>query len=118
VQSALIVDESFGLAVAAGAQAPRALVMSGLLFYCSWLAGTVLGIFGAQIGAIAQLAGAVFPVLFIGLAAVTARTRDAALRAAVAAAAVVVLALAVPELYAFLPIIAAVVVAIPGGRSA
>lgn len=117
LQSAVILDESFGLAVAAGPRAPVVLMTSGVLFYFAWITGTILGVLGASVDGVERLAAAVFPVLFIGLAAVTGRGRDAAVRAALAGTAVIVLSILVPDAYSFLPIIAAIIVALPGGRT-
>ncbi len=117
LQSAVILDESFGLAVASGRHAPTVLVTSGVLFYLAWIVGTVLGVLGASVGGLESFASAIFPVLFIGLAAVTGRGRDAAVRAAIAAAAVIVGSILVPGAYSFMPILAAIVVALPGGRT-
>jgi predicted branched-subunit amino acid permease len=111
--SAFLVDESFGLALASGRDVAKVLVVSGAMFYTAWQVGTVLGVLGAQLVAIEELAAAVFPILFIGLAAVTSQVRADAYRAVVAASAVLLLSVLVPQLYAFLPIIAAIVVALP-----
>lgn len=110
-----MLDESFGLAVAARRNAGRVLLAAGAFFFVTWVGGTILGLLGAQV-ALRGLAAAVFPVLFVGLAALTVRGRDGVLRAAVAAALVFGLAFVAPELYAFLPIIAAIAVALPDGR--
>jgi predicted branched-subunit amino acid permease len=111
-----MLDESFGLAIAAGQRAPLVLLASGLLFFAAWLAGTALGLFGARLVAVEGLAAALFPVLFVGLSAITARGRAGALRAVLAAALAVGLALLLPDLYAFVPIIAALAVALPPAR--
>jgi len=117
LQSAVLLDESFGLAVVSGQRAPTVLVTSGVLFYIAWIAGTVLGVLGASVGGLEGLAAALFPVLFIGLAGVTSRGRDTAIRAAIAAASVIVVSILVPGAYTFMPIVAAIVVALPGGRT-
>jgi predicted branched-subunit amino acid permease len=59
-------------------------------------------------------AGAVFPVLFIGLAALAATRRSTIVRAVAAAGLTAALALAVPDLRMVAPVIASVVVALPG----
>ena len=110
-----LVDESFGLAVAAPRRSGRVLVLSGLLLWIGWQVGTFLGVGGAQVVALEGLATAVFPVLFIGLAALTARDRRGAAQAIAAAAIVIGATLAVPDLHPFLPILAALVVALPSG---
>jgi predicted branched-subunit amino acid permease len=112
-----LVDESFGLAVASGVGAARVLAVSGALFYIAWQVGTVLGVAGAQAVALEDFAGAVFPVLFVGLAAITARGRDGVLRVLAAVAIVLVVARLAPAAQPFLPIAAALLVAIPGRRT-
>ena len=109
-----LIDESFGFAVAAGHQPARVLVLSGLLFYVAWQMGTLLGVGGAQVVALEGIATAVFPVLFIGLAALTAGGRAGALRAIGAAAIVLGATLLAPSLHPVLPIVAALIVALPG----
>jgi predicted branched-subunit amino acid permease len=113
-----MLDESFGLALASPARRTGfVLVVGGALFYVAWQAGTVLGVLGARAVAIEDIAAAIFPVLFIGLAAITARDRGDAARALVAGALVGALSL-IPALYPFAAIIAALVVAVPGARRA
>jgi len=109
-----MIDESFGLALVADRRAaPFVLFASGALFFAAWLAGTALGLLGARLVAVEGLAAALFPVLFVGLSAITARGRAGAVRAATAAMLAVGLALLLPEFYAFAPIIAALAVALP-----
>ena len=108
-----MIDESFGLALAAGRRAALVLAVSGAAFYVAWQIGTVLGVVGARAVALEEVARAIFPVLFIGLAALTARGKEGLLRAVVAAALVVLAALFVPALYDYAPIFAAILVAIP-----
>ena len=121
-----LLDETFGFAVAAGDDAERAgrdprpeaertLLLSGVLCYAAWGAGTVVGLLGAGNAAVAGVAGAIFPVLFIGLASLAARTRSDGVRAAAAAALTVGLALLAPDLRALAPAIACIAVALPGG---
>ena len=93
------------------------LAVSGALCYVAWQVGTLLGVAGAQVVSLEDFATAVFPVLFVGLAAITARDEDAVVRAVAAAALVVVVSMLVPTFRPFLPIVAAILVAIPGGRS-
>jgi predicted branched-subunit amino acid permease len=85
-----------------------------MLFYLAWQAGTLLGVAGAQAVALEDLAAAVFPVLFIGLAAITATGRSGALRAVATAAIVLLGTVLAPGLHPFLPIVAALLVALPG----
>jgi predicted branched-subunit amino acid permease len=110
-----LIDESFGLAVSSGRRAAVVLLVSGLMFFVAWQAGTALGVLGAQVVGLEGLASAVFPVLFIGLAALTARDRASATRAVVASVAVVVGSLVLPPIAPFVPILAAIAVALPGG---
>ena len=114
VLSWFLVDEGFGLAVASGRQAAHVLVVSGMLFYLAWQVGTLLGVAGAQAVALEDLAAAVFPVLFIGLAAIAATGRSGALRAVAAGVIVLLGTILVPGLHPFLPILAALLVALPG----
>jgi predicted branched-subunit amino acid permease len=112
-----LVDETFGLAYASGRQVARTLLVVGFVCYLSWLAGTSVGILGTTLAPLEGEAGAIFPVLFIGLAAVTSRQLSVAARAAIAALLVVVVALTLPELRAIAPLVAALVVALPGRRT-
>jgi predicted branched-subunit amino acid permease len=118
VLSWFLIDESFGLAMASPRRAGHVLLLAGATCYVAWLIGTVLGVVGARLVALEGLATAVFPVLFIGLAALTAAGRHSVGRAVVAGLTVALLALAVPDptVHAFLPIIAAVIVALPDAR--
>lgn len=111
-----LVDETFGLAYASGKQVARTLLVVGILCYLSWLAGTAVGLLGTTLAPLEGVAGAIFPVLFIGLAAVTSRQLGVAVRAAIAAVLVVVVALTVPELRTVAPLAAALLVALPGRR--
>jgi branched chain amino acid efflux pump len=113
----LLVDESFGLAIASKGRAATVLLVTGALFYVTWQLGTILGVLGARVVALEGLAGAVFPVLFIGLAALTVRGRPGVIRALVAGGFVAVVAVALPALHAWAPIIAALLVALPEGRA-
>jgi predicted branched-subunit amino acid permease len=78
--------------------------------------GTVAGVAGASAGELAPVADAVFPVLFVGLSAVTARARADAARAVIAGSAAVVLLLAIPGAGVLGGIAVAVVVAAAGPR--
>ena len=110
-----LIDESFGLALTAGQRAGVVLVVGGGIFYAAWQVGTWLGVLGARVVSLEGVAGAVFPVLFIGLAALTSRRRSDAVRAAVAGALVAAMSL-FPPLYPFAAIIAALVVSGPALR--
>jgi predicted branched-subunit amino acid permease len=111
-----LVDETFGLSYAAAGRATLTLLVSGVACYAAWQLGTAVGLLGARIEALEGVATAVFPVLFIGLAAVTSTRRALALRAGVAALVVLVASLLIPEARTFAPVLAAVVVALPGER--
>jgi predicted branched-subunit amino acid permease len=108
-----MVDESFGLSLAAGRRAAAVLAISGVFFYLAWQIGTLLGLLGARAVALEEVAGSIFPVLFIGLAALTARGRDGMFRAVAAALLVILSAFLVPALFNYMPIIAAILVALP-----
>jgi branched chain amino acid efflux pump len=110
-----LLDESFGLALTAGQRTGFVLVVGGAIFYVAWVAGTWLGVAGARIVSLEGIAAAVFPVLFIGLTALTSRHRSDAIRAVVAGGLVALMSL-VPPVYPFAAIIAALVVSLPGLR--
>lgn len=123
----VLIDETFGFAVAAGedpalAQEGRArvtertLAVSGIVCYAAWIAGTVIGVLGAGLPGIEGLAAAVFPVLFIGLAALTTRSRSLAGRAVAAALVTAVMAIMLPDVRAMAPVLAGVLVALPPDR--
>jgi branched chain amino acid efflux pump len=120
-----LVDETFGFAVAAGdsadrdgrpaaAATERTLLVSGAACYLAWQVGTLIGLLGAGLPGIERVASAVFPVLFIGLASLACRTRSHVVRALGAAALTVGWALALPDLRALAPVVAGIVVALPG----
>lgn len=92
-----MVDETAGLALATPGDATRMLWVAGSLAYGSWCAGTLIGVAGADLSGVAPLAAAVFPVLFVGLAALTARSWHDSLRAVVAGVVAVALLLVWPE---------------------
>ncbi len=126
--AAVLVDETFGFAVAASTDArlttdersdlaERTLAISGVVCYAAWIAGSVLGVLGAGLPGMERLAAAVFPVLFIGLAALTTRTRSVAVRTVAAAAVTAVICVAVPDVRALAPVVAGVLVAIAPDRT-
>lgn len=112
-----LTDETTGLALSRTGPADRTVAVTGALAYGAWVLGTVAGVAGASAGELAPVADAVFPVLFVGLAAVTARARADAARAVVAGGAAVVLVLAVPGAGILGGIAVAVAVAAIGPRS-
>jgi predicted branched-subunit amino acid permease len=112
-----LTDESVGLALASGADGARTLLASGATFYLSWQAGTALGLLGASVEGVHSAAEAVFPVLFIGLAALTCPSRSIAIRALVGAAATAGAVTLWPGSGGVAAIVAAVTVALPGRRS-
>jgi predicted branched-subunit amino acid permease len=109
-----LTDESFGLAYAARGHVARTLLFAGLVCYVSWQIGTVIGLLGTTLAPLAGMAEAMFPVLFIGLAAVTARSLGLAVRAGVAGLLVLAIAALLPELQTVAPVLVAVAVALPG----
>jgi predicted branched-subunit amino acid permease len=113
-----LVDETFGLAMASRGRAAQVLLLAGATCYLAWVGGTVLGVMGARVAPLEGLATAVFPVLFVGLAAIVAVGRHAVWRAVAAGLGVACLAFAVPDptIHAFLPIAAALIVALPEPR--
>jgi predicted branched-subunit amino acid permease len=118
-----LLDESFGFTMMAAERTPpgaarievaeRTLLITGLCCYGAWLIGTALGILGAGVQGLEELSIALFPVLFIALAALTARTLSLAARAVVAAAITAVMAFVLPDLRALAPVVAGLLVAIP-----
>jgi len=114
-----LLDETFGLAMASRSRAAQILLLAGSTCYMAWVGGTVLGVIGARVAPLEGLATAVFPVLFIGLAAIVAIGRHAIWRAVAAGLGVACLSFAIPDatVHAFLPIVAAVIVALPERRA-
>lgn len=109
-----LTDEAAGLALMSSGDAPRVLVLSGSLFYASWQAGTAVGLVGASVDALSEAAAAVFPVLFVGLAAAVCPSWNVALRAVVAAMIVGVATWLWPDTQGVAAVLAAVAVAVPG----
>lgn len=110
-----LTDESVGLALSSE-DPPGTLVASGAIFYVAWVAGTVVGLWGASLGTLAAAAEAVFPVLFLGLAAVSATRLHLVGRAVAAAAIAGGLAPVWPAGRGLIPILATVAVILPGGQ--
>lgn len=115
IVSWFLIDETVGLALAAPSQADRTLFRSGVVGYLAWVAGTAIGVAGGAAVALQGLASAVFPVLFVGLAALMVRGATGLVRAAVGAAVTLVLLFLWPGLAGLAPILGGVVAALPGG---
>lgn len=119
-----VVDETFGFAIAAGnaaegravgAVTERTLLFSGVTCYVAWLVGTLIGALGGGLAVVESVAGAIFPVLFIGLASLAVTRRSHVVRALAAAVLTAAVALLLPDLRMLAPVVAGVVVALPGG---
>lgn len=122
-----LVDETFGFAIAAGHVAKRAgepvgavtertLLVAGLTCYVAWQVGTLIGVLGVGLAVAENVAGAIFPVLFIGLGALAVTRRSHVVRALAAALLTAGIAFAWPDLRVVAPVVAAVLVALPGGE--
>jgi predicted branched-subunit amino acid permease len=120
-----LVDETFGFALAAASAAEsrghaarpaaeKTMLVAGVVCHLSWQVGTVIGLLGAGIPAVQGVAGAIFPVLFIGLAALAIRTLPDLGRALGAALLTGVVAFALPDMRAVAPVLAGVIAAWPG----
>ena len=118
-----LVDETFGFAIAAGntveprvvgATTERTLLVAGLTLWIAWLIGTVVGVMGGGLAAVEHVAGAIFPVLFIGLASLAVRRPSHVVRAIAAAGLTAAVAVLLPDLRMLAPVIAGVLVAVPG----
>lgn len=118
-----LVDETFGFAIAAGnAVEPaavgrtteRTLLVAGLTLYVAWLAGTLVGVLAGGLTVVESAAGAIFPVLFIGLASLAATRRSHVVRALAAAVLTALVAWLLPGLRMVAPVVAGVLVALPG----
>lgn len=109
-----LVDEGFGLAMAARERVAETLLTSGSVLYVAWNLGTVLGVLGGSLDALEEAATSVFPVLFVGLATLSARTADLVVRTVAAAAITVAAALLWPDARTLVPIVAAIAVSLPG----
>jgi predicted branched-subunit amino acid permease len=79
--------------------------------------GTVVGVLGGGLAAVESVAGAIFPVLFIGLAALAVTRPSHVLRAVAAAVLTAAVAVLLPDLRMLAPVIAGVLVALPGRES-
>ena len=118
-----LVDETFGFAIAAGnsveprrvgVTTERTLLVAGLTLWIAWLVGTVVGVLGGGLAAVESVAGAIFPVLFIGLASLAVTRPSHVARAVAAAVLTAAVAVLLPDLRMLAPVIAGVLVALPG----
>jgi predicted branched-subunit amino acid permease len=109
-----LTDESAGLAIASEDDAAKTLLASGAAFYLAWQVGTALGLLGASVESVRAAAEAVFPVLFIGLAALSCSSRSILVRAAVAAMLTAGAAVLWPSARGVAAVVAAIAVALPG----
>lgn len=108
-----LIDESVALTLAAQERSGMTLFASGLLFYIAWFLGTLVGTLGAALPQFGSVAEAIFPVLFVGLASISADRRDLRLRALVAAFISVVLVVMWPSVRSFVPVVAVLFVIMP-----
>lgn len=112
-----LVDETFGFALAAGKDAGRTLLVTGVMCYSAWQLGTAIGVLGAGLPGLDGIATAVFPVLFIGLAALAATDLDLAGRAVAGAVLTAALVYSAPGLRGVAPVVAGIAVALPDRRT-
>lgn len=109
-----LIDESVGLTLTTDQDAARTLLATGLLFGLSWVMGTAAGTLGAALTGLQGISEAIFPVLFVGLAAISATRRDLLVRGGVAALIVIAVARLWPQGRGLGPVLAALLVALPG----
>ena len=95
----------------------RILLRSGIAAYVSWVGGTAVGVGGGAALGLESLAASVFPVLFVGLAALMISGKGPLLRALAGAASTVILLLLWPSVGGLAPVIGGVVAALPGERN-
>jgi 4-azaleucine resistance transporter AzlC len=114
MQSQLVVDESWAIAARGGGEFdPHRLLGAGVVLWCAWVAGTVIGVLGGEaLGDPAVLGlDAAFPALFLAL--LVPQLGGWRARAAAALGAAIAIAL-VPITPAGVPIIAAAGAALIG----
>lgn len=111
-----LLDETVGLALVRPEPAERVLTTVGGLAYLISLLGVIAGAFGVSVAAVEPLADVLFPVLFVGLAALTVRGRGDLMRGLAAGACALVVALAWPAAGAVGAVVVAVLVAAVPGR--
>lgn len=112
-----LVDETVGLALTSPSQADSILLRAGVWAYGAWIGGSAIGVAGGATFGLEGLASVVFPILFIGLAAIMVSTRRAVYRTVAGAAITFVLLLAWPALAGLAPVIGGIVAAVPEARS-
>lgn len=111
-----LIDETVGLALASSSNADAVLVRSGVVAYAAWVVGTGIGVAGGAALGLEAVASSMFPVLFIGLAALMISELNALARALVGAAATVALLMIWPGLAGLAPVMAGAVAALPWRR--
>ena len=108
-----LVDETVGLALQPGRNAARILLVAGIICYAAWVGGTLAGVLGAGAVGLTGAAEAIFPVLFIGLAAMSAREPGMGIRAIVAALITIAVVKLWPAGKGLAPVIATAIVVLP-----
>jgi predicted branched-subunit amino acid permease len=116
VTSWFLIDETVGLALASSSNAEAVLVRSGVVAYAAWVVGTGIGVAGGAALGLEAVASSMFPVLFIGLAALIISELNALARALVGAAATIALLTIWPGLAGLAPVMAGAVAALPWRR--
>ncbi len=116
VLSWFLIDETVGLALASPGNADRTLRNAGIAAYLSWFIGTALGVAGGATLGLEALASAVFPVLFIGLAALMVRTYSMTIRALVGGAITLMALVLWPDLGGLAPVAGGILAAWPEAR--
>lgn len=111
-----LIDETVGLTLAARERASQTLLVSGLVCYVAWVGGTAVGIAGGSLAALRPLAEAIFPVLFIGLAALAATDSTLVIRAVAAAILTIGLSMVWPAVRGLAPVLAALAASAPPWR--
>ena len=113
----LMDDESFGLAMASARSAVKVVLGAGTIFFVTWVGGTAIGAFaGSGSVLFADAATAMFPVLFVGLAAISVEDRAGLARTVAAGVGTLGLVYGFHGVRDFVPVAAAIVVSILGGR--
>ncbi|MCC5948537.1 MAG: AzlC family ABC transporter permease [Nitriliruptoraceae bacterium] len=111
-----LIDETTGLALAAPGDASRTLALGGAMAYTAWVGGTAIGIAGGSAASLEPVADALFPVLFVGLAGMTAASNSTVVRAVLAAVLTLVLLLVWPAIGGIGAVGVAILVAMAGPR--